>query len=287
VSSDELCTASESAGLLSDCSTTDDSPALEPPALKTNYAIDNKALTAPPRSFTTPVVLIIIGYGILAYHTITFDSLLPVFLSTPPSGTPPSPPFHFVGGFGMSTKDIGLIMTLQGVYSIIATVVFFPWAARALGPLHLFRLLALTYPLLYLVTPYLVLVPTYLRPVGIAVIIVWKCTYANFAFPANAILLTNAAPSTLVLGTINGVAASTASLARAFGPTISGALYAAGLRIGFGPLVWWVTALMTVFGAVIGFAMKDAPGRMDVADNPVLTLEVECEEALEPVLVRQ
>lgn len=35
------------------------------------------------RPFTKQVLLIILSYGILAYHTITFDQLLPLLLSTP------------------------------------------------------------------------------------------------------------------------------------------------------------------------------------------------------------
>lgn len=168
-----------------------------------------------------------------------------------------------MGGFGLSTKQIGFILSMQGIYSMIVTVFFFPLAVRRLGPLGLFRTLALSYPLLYFTTPYLVLLPDSLRTVGIYMIIIWKCTFANFAFPANAILLTNSAPSLLLLGTINGVAASTASLSRALGPTISGLLYSVGLKLGYSGLMWWFTGLVTIIGGFISLKMTEKGGRLD------------------------
>jgi hypothetical protein len=190
--------------------------------------------------------------------------MLPVFLSTPETNDALRLPFKFTGGFGLSTKEIGFILSMQGIYSMIATVFFFPFFVRRLGALGLFRVLALSYPFLYFTTPYLVLLPHGVaRTIGIYTIIVWKCTFANFAFPANAILLTNSAPSLLQLGTINGVAASTASLSRAFGPTVSGVLYAAGLKLGYSGLAWWGTGLVTIVGGVISMRMTDQGGRME------------------------
>ncbi|KAI9741431.1 MAG: hypothetical protein M1818_004237 [Claussenomyces sp. TS43310] len=236
---------------------------LEGLSLSDDICESSRPKPAATKAFTRPVVLNIIGYGILAYHTISFDSMLPVFLSTPDSGLASSLPFQFVGGFGLSTKQIGFILSMQGIYSMIATALFFPIVVRKLGPLNLFRLLALSYPLLYFTTPYLILLPASLRTVGIYAIIIWKCTFSNFAYPANAILLTNSAPSLLLLGTINGFAASAASLNRAIGPTVSGFLYTLGLRLGYSGLAWWVTGLIAIVGGLISTQMEENGGRMD------------------------
>lgn len=150
---------------------------------------------------------------------------------------------------------------------MIATIIFFPIVVRKVGALGLFRLLALSYPILYLVMPYLALVPETSRTCAIYGIIIWKCTFATFSYPANAMLLTNSAPSLLLLGTINGVAASTASLSRALGPTLSGILYSIGLSLGYSGLAWWCTAFITVIGALISLQMTDKGGRMDVQDE--------------------
>jgi predicted MFS family arabinose efflux permease len=230
-----------------------------------DVAVPEPPAAAPVKAFTRPVVLNIIQYGILAFHTMTFDQLFPVFLSTtPPSPKPPVHlPFKFVDGFGLETKTIGFILSIQGLYSMFSTVVLFPMVAHRLGPLRLFRILALSYFMLYLVTPYLVLLPDHLRMPAIYAIIVWKCTFSTLAYPSNAILLTNAAPSLTTLGTINGVAASTASLCRAFGPTLSGLLYSLGLDTGYSGLAWWFSGAVTIVGAVISLRITDGAGRFD------------------------
>ncbi|KAF9881826.1 MFS multidrug transporter [Colletotrichum karsti] len=226
--------------------------------------------------FTKPVVLNIICYGILAFHTMTFDQLFPVFLSTAPPAHPDIHlPFKFVDGFNMGSQQIGIILSVQGFYSMVSTVFIFPMVVRRLGPLRLFRMLAVSYFMLYLLTPYLVLLPDNLRMVGIYIMVIWKCTFSTMAYPSNAILLTNSAPSLLSLGTINGVAASTASLCRALGPTVSGFLYSLGLRTGYSGLAWWTSGAITIIGAILSMYATEPRGRLD---EPVEDIET----ALEP-----
>ncbi|KXH61036.1 major facilitator superfamily transporter [Colletotrichum salicis] len=238
----------------------------------TEASIIDEIAEQPKVIFTRPVILNIISYGILAFHTMTFDQLFPVFLSTtPPQNPDVHLPFKFDGGFSMDTKRIGIILAVQGVYSMISTVFIFPWVTRRLGPLRLFRLLAISYFLLYLTTPYLALLPENLRMVGIYIMVIWKCTFSTMAYPSNAILLTNSAPSLMSLGTINGVAASTASLCRAFGPTISGFLYTLGIRTGYSGLAWWTSGAITILGAFLSMHLTEPRGRLDEPTRDIET----------------
>ncbi|KAM4056839.1 major facilitator superfamily protein [Hirsutella rhossiliensis] len=228
------------------------------------------------RIFTKPVILNIISYGILALtsHTMTFDQLFPVFLST---SSPKDPvvelPFKFVDGFGLETKTIGVIMSVQGVYSLLSNYVIVPPVTRRLGSLRLFRMLAFSYFALYLVTPYLVLIPERLRMPAVYALVIWKCTYATMAYPNNAILLANSAPNKQVLGTINGIAASTASLCRALGPTVSGILYAVGLRTGYSGLAWWFSGLVTIAGAYLSSQITEGETKPAVAEDEEALLD--------------
>lgn len=202
---------------------------------------------------------------ITSSHTMTFDQLFPVFLSTPKQ-EPPQPiqlPFHFVDGFNLDQKTIGLLLSVQGVYSLFATVFLFPFVVSRVGTLNLFRILAGLYFLLYFFTPYLVLLPESVRMVGVYTAVIWRCTFQSLVYPSNAILLTNSAPSLQTLGTINGVAASTASLCRAFGPTISGLLYALGLSTGYSGLAWWCNGIVAIAGAIVSYQITEPQGRMD------------------------
>jgi hypothetical protein len=163
----------------------------------------------------------------------------------------------------LSTKTIGFMIAVQGIYSMIAQLWLFPFLIRNLGTLHAFRLAMVIWPFLYLAVPYLVLLPPRLQTVGIYFALLAKITFHVIAFPSNAILLTNAAPTKTVLGTINGVAASSACLARAFGPTVTGSIHAFGLRRGYNGLAWWAGGLVCAIGAVESFMMEEVEGRMD------------------------
>jgi len=174
----------------------------------------------------------------------------------PESDEPAQLPFWFSGGFALPTKSIGGILSIQGVMQMIATLVFFPMVQRRLGTLTTYRLVVLTYPLLYIIVPYLTLVPVSFRMPAIYAILVWKVTAQAFAFPSNNIMLANATPKR-ALGTFNGISSSAASFARALGPTLSGLLQAAGLGRHVLGLPWWANALVAVIGAVISLCMVE------------------------------
>ncbi|KAI5868528.1 MFS general substrate transporter [Durotheca rogersii] len=217
------------------------------------------------RIFTRPVVINIVSFGILAFHTMTFDQLFPVFLSTAPPEhrRPISLPFKFVDGFGLDSQAVGIILSAQGAYQLAVNMFIIPPVLKRFGARQLFRFLVIVYFLLYLVTPYLVLLPEEYRMTGVAIILIWKCTFASMAYPSNAILTADSAPSPLALGTINGVAASTASLCRAFGPTISGILYSVGLQSGYSGLAWWCSALVAISGALVGLQIREPQSRTE------------------------
>ncbi|SLM37372.1 Major facilitator superfamily domain, general substrate transporter [Lasallia pustulata] len=216
------------------------------------------------KAFTKQVVVNIVAYGILAYHTMSFEQLFPVFMSQPVSHEPPQLPFKFTGGFALSTKTIGFILSLQGIYSMMAQLFLFPFVVRRFGSLKTFRFVVMTWPLLYFLLPYLVLLPNRLQMVGVYACLLWKITAQVLAYPSNAILLTNSAPSMMVLGAINGVAASTASLCRAFGPTVSGIIHSWGLKMGYTGLAWWAGGFVCLLGAIESLWMREVEGRMDV-----------------------
>lgn len=175
---------------------------------------------------------------------------MPVFLSEPISTEPTTMPFHFSGGFGLSSDTIGFMLSVQGVYSIFAMLFLYKPAADYFGTLKMYRFVLITWPLLYLLVPYLVLLPKLLQIPGIYVCLLWKITAQNFAFPSNNILVRNSAPSLMVLGMINGALASTASLARTLGPTVTGLIHSWGLEIGSTGVAWWACGVISLAGAL-------------------------------------
>ncbi|KAF2193774.1 MFS general substrate transporter [Zopfia rhizophila CBS 207.26] len=208
-------------------------------------------------AFTKQVCLNIICYGVLAFHTISLEQLLPILMSRDQSNSTPQLPFKFKGGFEFSTRTIGIILSIQGALQMFAQVVIFPWVSKKLGSLRTFWLTIALYPFLYLFAPYLALLPERFRIPGIILILVWKVTAQSLSYPSLAIMLANAAPSKKVLGTLNGAAASSASVCRGFGPTVSGAIDTAGDSIGLSGLAWWACAGIAAIGWIPGFFMKE------------------------------
>lgn len=179
----------------------------------------------------------------------------------PKSDTPPQLPFKFTGGFALSTKAIGGILSVQGIIQMIATIIIFPIVNRKLGSLWTYRMVVISYPFLYLVVPYISLAPESLKLPLVYAALVWKVTAQAFAFPSSSIMLANSAPSGKVLGSLNGAAASAASACRAFGPTVSGLLQSAGLSMGTLGLPWWVNVLVAAIGTMISMFMVEEKRR--------------------------
>ncbi len=192
----------------------------------------------------------------------------------PESNQAPSLPFKFTGGFALPTKSIGVILSVQGLLQMAVQLFVFPAINKRLGSLMTFRLVVMAYPLLYFLVPYLALLPHGLRMPGVYFVLVWKVTAQSLAYPSTAIMLANSAPSKRVLGTLNGAAASSASLCRAFGPTVSGLIQAAGLKIGYSGLPWWTSSAVAVSGAVLSMWLVETK-RVDSVVEPGDDLDLE------------
>ena len=188
----------------------------------------------------------------------SFDQLLPVVLSSPPSQEPPRFPFKFLGGFGLSTSSIGVMMSLAGIYCMAAQLYLFPWMVRRFGALRTYRATLLTWPLLYLVVPYIALLPLPLQKPCTFLCLLWRTTNQALSYPSFSILINQASPSLMVLGTINGVAGSSASLSRALGPTVTGIIHAWGISMGYAGLSWWISGLVCLIGGVEALWVRES-----------------------------
>jgi hypothetical protein len=247
---------------------TDSSPTLcstrtsmsEPPS----FCLDKEMAPAPTvrQAFTKQVCLNILCYGILAFHTISLEQLLPILMSK--AGPEPETqhlPFKFSGGFGWKTQNIGAFLAMQGAMQMFAQLILFPWLSKKLGSLRTFWITLSLYPILYILAPYLALLPESLRIPGLVVLLIGKVTFQSLSYPSLAIILANSSPSKKVLGTLNGAAASSASVCRGFGPTVSGAVDSLGAQLGMSGLAWWAIAGVALLGWLPGFMLKEAAKR--------------------------
>lgn len=192
------------------------------------------------------------------------EQLIPNMMSEKPSKQVPQLPFKFQGGFAFSTRTIGIILSVQGILQMFAQLVIFPCVSKRLGNLRTFWVTIGSYPLLYLIAPYLVLLPDHFRIPGILFILTWKVIAQSLSYPSLNIMLANAAPSKKVLGTLNGAAASSASVCRGFGPTVSGLIQTAGERAGYSGVAWWACGVVALIGWMPGYFMKEERRRQDL-----------------------
>jgi MFS family permease len=144
---------------------------------------------------------------------------------------------------------------------MFAQVILFPWVSKKLGSLRTFWITLSLYPILYLLAPYLAILPENLRIPGLMVLLVGKVTFQSLSYPSLAIILANSSPSKKVLGTLNGVAMSSASISRGFGPTVSGAVDSLGNSLHMSGLAWWTIAAVALLGWLPGFALKEGTKR--------------------------
>ena len=130
----------------------------------------------------------------------------------------------------------------------------------------------------YLLIPFTPLLPEKIKYPLLYIPLLLKAYAIVFAFPCSTILLTNSAPSLLVLGTLNGVAVSISALGRATGPAIIGWAFTVGIETGYGILAWWILAGFAVVAAVPVWWLVEGEGFGGKADEDARREEEEEEE---------
>lgn len=214
--------------------------------------------------FTKQTIINLISYTFLALHSVAYDQVLPVFLNYP-SQVPDSHnthlPFKFSGGFGLSSDRIGSIYTVYGIACGIIQFFLFPPLCKRFGVLNCYRAAALTFPFLYILTPYTALVQdTTLRYGLFMFIMLVKGFVVIVGFPCTTILLTNSASSLHILGTLNGFATAFSGLGRAVGPAMTGAIFSVGVQKGYMIFPWWTLAAVSLVGAIPSWFIIEGDG---------------------------
>ncbi|CAJ2500172.1 Uu.00g030250.m01.CDS01 [Anthostomella pinea] len=214
--------------------------------------------------FTRQTTINLISYTFLALHSVAYDQVLPVFLNYPEEAHTPSNtslPLHFSGGFGLASGRIGTIFTLYGIVCGLIQFLLFPPLCAYFGTLNCYKACMVVFPLVYVATPFTVLVadPT-LRYAALLAVMTVKAFAVIVGFPCTTILLTNSATSLNILGTLNGFATTFSALGRASGPAMTGAAFSWGVKNQLIGAPWWILACVAVVGAVPAWMIVDGDG---------------------------
>lgn len=204
------------------------------------------------------------AYTLLAMHSVAYDQLLPVFLHHPEQGINDpavSLPFKFAGGFGINSGRIGVLSTIYGIFGLVVQFTVFPPFARKFGVLQCFKYTVLSFPVIYLLTPFTSLLPTqFTKQAVMLALMLCKGLLCVFAFPCSTILLTNSAVSLRILGTLNGVSTSISAIGRAAGPALCGFAFSIGVDRGYIIMPWWLLSVIAIFAAVPVFWLVEMEG---------------------------
>lgn len=207
--------------------------------------------------FTKRVAMFIVALGIFTYHSMTYDHLLPIFLQDERVGDivvfSQNP---LGGGLGLSTQQVGIIMSINGLCALFVQAVVFPMVASLLGIWRSFLLVTMLHPIAYFIVPYLALLPEHLTYPGIYTCLAIRNILSILAYPLLLILIKEAAPSHSCLGKINGLAASTGAACRTMASPIAGYLYGVGVQIDFTAIAWFASAAVAVIGAAQALLLR-------------------------------
>src|ERR1700760_3022840 len=118
-------------------------------------------------------------------HSVAYDQLLPVFMHYKVQSIRDPEvhlPFKFAGGFGIESKQIGLLFTVYGIFGMVVQFFIFPPVARRDGVLNCLKACSAAFPIAYIATPFTALLPTNALRQGVMMaIMLVKCFCGIFA----------------------------------------------------------------------------------------------------------
>lgn len=215
----------------------------------------------PEKAFNFAVVMLIISLVLATFHQMAFGTIFPIYLLDPPSynasgvaSLASGPRLDLTGGMGFSLHDVGSYLAASGFIALFSQGILFPIIVEKAGVWLSFLVPLLTYPLCYMVIPFLSLLrsgvtntdESWALPVGIYSFLFLQNLLGILMYPCALILLKNATPSPLVLGKVNGLAMSAVCASRTVASPLVGVVY----DFGGSSAAWGSCALIAIIGVV-------------------------------------
>ncbi|KAK5951497.1 hypothetical protein OHC33_007553 [Knufia fluminis] len=198
----------------------------------------------PTKTFTKAVITWIVALWLLCYHQMAFSSLLPVYLLDDPAQPQNSHHLDLHGGLGQTLPQVGTILAVNSIISLLVQGVVFPLYVHWLGVWYTVVTLTLASPIVYAITPFVTLLGN--AKLGVYIVLTMQSLFTTMNYPILLILIKNATPSPSVLGRVNGLAMSGCSGARTIAPPLVGILYSAGGSA----VAWWSCGVIAVVAIV-------------------------------------
>ncbi|KAF4342930.1 tetracycline resistance TCR1 [Fusarium beomiforme] len=222
---------------------------------------NEKIAAAPTKTWNRRVVGFIVALSIFTYHSMTFDHLLPIFFEDNRVDAVEMLkhgsifPFYSPGGLGMTPRDVGVILAVDGGIALFIQIFVFPWTVKMLGTYRLFLLVTVFHPVIYILMPMLLLVPESSIYPAIYGCLVVRNILSIILYPLLMILIKEATPTPSALGRVNGLAASAGAACRMIASPIAGFLWTVGTKSDCSALAWFGSAIVAILGAIQCFSV--------------------------------
>ncbi|KAK1768433.1 MFS general substrate transporter [Phialemonium atrogriseum] len=188
------------------------------------------------------VAMAVYSYGHVMLLAFAYTAIVPLFWFTPVP----------LGGFGLTSLQISLLMGVNGFAQAIWILFVFPPLQHRIGTAGVLRVCAIAYPIFFATSPLFnallrldsqaaVTAFWVIMPVSLAV----GCG-VSMSFTAVQLALNDVSPSPQVLGMLNALALTGVSGTRAFSPALFTSLFAIGARTQWlwGYSIWVVMTLV-------------------------------------------
>lgn len=214
----------------------------------------------PKRMITAQVALAMASNAVFCMIMTIFEELMPVLLST--SVVPGSKfPFRLFGGLGMTSAQVGSLISTTGILGIVLMILLFPWVEGRFGSLKAFRFVSCISPFVMATIPYLVFLTRFENPrykyIGALFTYFSKTALGSLGFPSVMLLLQRSVTDRSSMGTINGLSQMFVSAGLAIGPIGWGFLMATGQSYHIAWLPWWVLSFVAAMCAYISLKVRD------------------------------
>lgn len=232
------------------------------PPSRPSAPVPSGMLSQPVTLKTKAIAITLAGFTLLPFHNAAFMQLFPIFMSTPFNKNNikhEAHGFFFTGGLGYDSSTVGLYLSAFGCSGIFLQMFIYPTLQAKFGTLKIFQFAFVMFPLSYILTPYVLLLEgATSRGAAIAFVLFLQVIARTLAIPSSVILLTNAAPSPKLLGTLHGIGNMFSSLARAVGPALGGWVSAKGMEMGMVGCVWWTYLTgIAIVGVMVSWKMEE------------------------------
>ncbi|EGF99298.1 uncharacterized protein MELLADRAFT_94766 [Melampsora larici-populina 98AG31] len=214
---------------------------------------------------TAPILILLLTFTLTHLQNVAWTAVIPLYAFTETE-------FKLIlldmkdGGLGMSLKQIGFILSVNGVALVLVQLFLFPPLQRRYGAVKIFKRSIPTFTITFMCLPlvthlvqliqtlpltikYLVKDNTPSMSIGYMTFIMILRSPGVMCYPCLMMLTKVFSPSPASLGTLNGMMQTCRSFAQAIGPILGSSLFALSVseRILGGHLVWVVLALVAIF----------------------------------------